>query len=103
MRRIRVDRACRKHAIKRGAGALRIDLDSVDLATVADADTLLRVNEALERLAVQDTQAALLVRLRFFVGLDYVQAAEMLGISERSAKRCWSFARAWLYRELSNE
>jgi RNA polymerase sigma factor (TIGR02999 family) len=101
MRRILVDRARRKQALKRGAGAQRIDLDRVDVAAEADADTLLRVNDALEKLAAQDAQAAQLVRLRFFVGLDYVEAAGTLGISERSAKRCWSFARTWLYRELS--
>jgi RNA polymerase sigma factor (TIGR02999 family) len=101
MRRILIDRARRKHALKRGAGAERIDLDRVDVALEADADTLIRVNEALEKLAAEDAPAAELVKLRFFVGLDYVEAAETLGISERSAKRCWSFARAWLYRELS--
>jgi RNA polymerase sigma factor (TIGR02999 family) len=101
MRRILVDRARRKQAVKRGAGAQHIDLDRVDVATEADAETLVRVNDALEKLAVQDPQAAQLVRLRFFIGLDYVEAAEALGISERTAKRCWSFARAWLYRELS--
>lgn len=101
MRRILIDRARRKHALKRGAGAERIDLDRVDVALEADADTLIRVNEALEKLAAEDAQAAQVVKLRFFVGLDYVEAAETLGISERSAKRCWNFARAWLYRELS--
>ena len=103
MRRILVDRARRKHALKRGAGAERIDLDRVDVATEADADTLIRVSEAVEKLTAQDPQAAQLVKLRFFVGLDYVEAAETLGISERSAKRCWSFARAWLFRELSRQ
>jgi DNA-directed RNA polymerase specialized sigma24 family protein len=58
------------------------------------------INEALEKLATQDPQCAELVKLRFFVGLDYAEAAQTLGISERSAKRCWTFARAWLYREL---
>jgi RNA polymerase sigma factor (TIGR02999 family) len=101
MRRILVDRARRKDALKRGAGAPHIDLDRVDIATEADPETLLRVNDALEKLAAQDAQAAQVVRLRFFVGLDYVEAAETLNISERTAKRCWSFARAWLYRELS--
>jgi RNA polymerase sigma factor (TIGR02999 family) len=101
MQRILIDRARRKHALKRGAGAERIDLDQVDVAVEADEDTLLRVNEALGMLAAQDAQAAELVKLRFFVGLGYKEAAELLGISERSAKRCWSFARAWLYRELS--
>jgi len=103
MRRILVDRARRKHALKRGGRAERLDLDAVDLATEADPDTLLRVNDALEKLALEDAPAARLVRLRFFVGLNYVEAAELLGISERSAKRCWSFARAWLYRELSQQ
>ena len=101
MRRILVERARRKHALKRGAGAERIDLDLVDVATEADADTLIRINDSMEKLAVQDAQAAQLVKLRFFVGLDYAEAAGTLGISERSAKRCWSFARAWLFRELS--
>ena len=101
MRRILIDRARRKHALKRGGGAERIDLDRVDVALEADADTLIRVNEALEKLAVEDAQAAALVKLRFFIGLDYAEASQTLGISERSAKRCWSFARAWLYRELS--
>jgi RNA polymerase sigma factor (TIGR02999 family) len=101
MRRILIDRARRKHALKRDSGAERIDLDRVDIALEADADTVIRVNEALEKLAVQDSQAAEIVKLRFFVGLDYVEAAQTLGISERTAKRCWSFARTWLYRELS--
>jgi RNA polymerase sigma factor (TIGR02999 family) len=101
MRRILIERARRKHALKRGGRAERIDLDRVDVALEADADTLVRVNEALEKLIVEDAQAAALVKLRFFVGLDYVEASQTLGISERSAKRCWSFARAWLYRELS--
>jgi RNA polymerase sigma factor (TIGR02999 family) len=101
MRRILIDHARRKHALKRGAGAQPIDLDRVDVASEADTETLIRVNEALEKLAILDPQAAQVVKLRFFVGLDYVEAAKTLGISERSAKRCWTFARVWLYRELS--
>lgn len=101
MRRILIDRARRKNALKRGSAKQLIDLDAVDVASEADADMLLRVNEALEKLAEEDGQAARLVRLRFFIGLDYTESAELLGISERSAKRCWSFARAWLYRELA--
>ena len=100
MRRILIDRARRKQALKRGARAERIDLDRVDVAIEADANSLLLINEALEKLATQDPQCAELVKLRFFVGLDYAEAAQALGISERSAKRCWTFARAWLYREL---
>jgi len=100
MRRILIDRARRKKALKRGARAAHIDLDRVDAAVEADEETLLQVNEALEKLAAQDPQSAELVKLRFFVGLDYSEAAEALGISQRTAKRCWTFARAWLYREL---
>jgi RNA polymerase sigma factor (TIGR02999 family) len=100
MRRILIDRARRKQALKRGARAVRIDLDRVDVAVEADGNSLLIIDEALEKLATKDPQSAELVKLRFFVGLDYAEAAQTLGISERSAKRCWTFARAWLYREL---
>ena len=101
MRRILIDNARRKHAAKRAAGTVRLDLDQVDVAVQADEELLLSINEALEKLSVQDPQSAELVKLRFFVGLNYEEAAQALGISERSAKRCWTFARAWLYRELS--
>jgi RNA polymerase sigma factor (TIGR02999 family) len=101
MRRILIDRARRKQSLKRGARAERLDLDRVDVAIQADEKSLLAMNEALEKLEVEDPQSAELVKLRFFVGLNYQEAAQTLGISERSAKRCWAFARAWLYRELS--
>ena len=101
MRRILIDHARRKHAQKRQAGTERLDLDNVDLAVEAGEELLLSINEALEKLARQDPQSAQLVKLRFFVGLSYEEAAKALGISERSAKRYWTFARAWLYRELS--
>lgn len=102
MRRILIDRARKKHARKRFAGIERIDLDKVDLAADADDEALLIVNEALQKLAAHDSQSAELVKLRFYLGLDYKEAADVLGISERTAKRCWSYARAWLFRELSH-
>jgi len=101
MRRILIDRARRKLSLKRGARAKCLDLDSVDVAIQADDESLLAMNDALEKLMVEDPQSAELVKLRFFVGLNYQEAAQALGISERSAKRSWAFARAWLYRELS--
>ena len=101
MRRILIEHARRKLSLKRGARAKRLDLDLVDVAIKADEESLLAMNEALEKLAIQDPQSAQLVKLRFFVGLNYDEAAQTLGISERSAKRCWTFARAWLYRALS--
>jgi RNA polymerase sigma factor (TIGR02999 family) len=101
MRRILVDHARRKHALKRGVKVHGLELDRIDVAVQTDAESLLLVNEALQKLAQRDPKAAKLVKLRFFAGLSYQEAAEALGISERSAKRSWTFARAWLYRELS--
>jgi RNA polymerase sigma factor (TIGR02999 family) len=103
MRRILIERARRKQAAKRGARAEHLDLDKVDIAATADDGTLLAVNDALEKLAREDEPCAELVKLRFFVGLDYNEAAKAMGISERTAKRYWTFARAWLYRELDAE
>jgi len=101
MRRVLVDRARSKQALKRGARPARVDLAQVDIAEEADDDVLLAVDDALGKLAKEDPQSAEVVKLRFFVGMDYREAAEALGISERSAKRHWNFARAWLYRELA--
>src|SRR5437667_8000589 len=103
MRRILIDNARRKRSLKRGAGAHRLDLDQVDVAVKADDETLLLINEALEKLAVEDPQSAELIKLRFFVGMTNEEAAQALGVSERSAKRYWTFGRAWLYREISNQ
>ena len=100
MRRILIDSARRKEAQKRGAGLQRVNLDDVDVAAKADDTTLLRLDEALEKLAREDPPSAELVKLRFFAGLTTEQAAAALGISERTARRYWVFARAWLHDEL---
>ena len=100
MRRILIERARRKSAEKRGGRWQRIDLDQVDLATDADDDTLLLVNESLDKLAEEDSKAAEIVRLRFFGGLTLEEAGRVLGVTDRTAKRYWAFARAWLYDEL---
>jgi len=103
MRRILIDKARHKRSLKRNAGAERLDLDQVDVAASADDETLLVVNDALEKLALEDPQSAELVKLRFFVGMTNEEAAHALGISERSAKRYWTFARAWLYQEIRSQ
>jgi RNA polymerase sigma factor (TIGR02999 family) len=103
MRRILIDRARSRRAEKRGGGVEHIDLDSVDIAINSDDTSLLRIDAALEKLAQEDPPAAELVRLRFFVGLKNEEAADVLNISERTAKRYWSFARAWLYDELTRD
>jgi len=100
MRRILVERARQKASLKRGGGFTRVDLDCVDLATDSNSDVLLALDEALDRYALKDPQGAELIKLRFFVGIPNHQAAAMLGIPERTAKRTWAFARAWLMREM---
>ena len=100
MRRILVDKARRKQSLKHGGGLERLDLEHLDLALAENDATVLAVNEALDRLAAEDPQCAELVKLRFFAGLSNVEAARMLGLAERTAKRTWAYARARLYEEL---
>ena len=100
MRRILVDNARRKQRPKHGGGRQRVELDTLDVAITSDDDHLLAVDEALDKLAAQDALAADLIKLRFFAGLSNVEAARLLGLPERSAKRTWAYARAWLYEEL---
>ena len=103
MRRILIDNARRKNAQKRWAGLERVDLDAAGTAICTDDTLLLRISDALETLAEEDPPSAELVKLRFFVGFTNEQAAQALGISERTAKRYWTFARAWLYDRLNHE
>jgi RNA polymerase sigma factor (TIGR02999 family) len=101
MRRILIDHARRKSARKHGGGLERVDLEQIDVPARAEDDTLLRVNESLDALAREDAQAAELVKLRFFVGLSVQDAAGVLGVTDRTARRYWRFARAWLLDALS--
>ncbi len=100
MRRILVENARRKRRLKHGGGQQRIQLDWLDVAVTTNTDHLLAVDEALDKLAAQDPLAADLIKLRFFAGLPNVGAARLLGLPERTAKRTWAYARAWLYEEL---
>ena len=103
MRRILVDNARRKRSQKRGGGLHRMDLELGNLEDGQDIGDLLAVNEALEKLAEKDPRKAKLVELRFFSGLTTQQAAEVLDVSVATAERDWTFARAWLRREMSGE
>lgn len=96
MRRILIDNARRKACEKHGGGRTKVDLDSVDLAVNATPDNLLLVNDALEQLQQHDPVKAELIKLRFFVGMTLEEAAAILGFTERTAKRYWVHARAWL-------
>ena len=101
MRRILIERARRRMAVKRGAGAAAVPLDEVEIPCPASSDDeLLAVNEALEKLAKVDARKADLVKLRYFVGMSYEEAASALGIAVPTAKQWWAYARAWLKVEL---
>jgi RNA polymerase sigma factor (sigma-70 family) len=97
MRRIIVERVRSKRRQKRGGDLKRADFDQLDLlAAGSPADDLLAIDEALEKLDIEDPQAARLVKLRFFIGLSLTEAAEALGISRTTAYEQWAYARAWL-------
>ena len=101
MRRVLIERARRRLAAKRGGGAERVDLDEIEIPSpVADDDQLLAVNEALEKFAALDPRKAELVKLRYFVGMSFDEAATALGIAVPTAKQWWAYARAWLTVEL---
>jgi RNA polymerase sigma factor (TIGR02999 family) len=100
MRRILVEKARRKRSVKHGGQHARVDLDDALLVADDPGHDLVELDEVLEQLAGADSAAAELVKLRFFAGLTGDQAAEVLGISPRSADLLWAYARAWLYAKL---
>jgi RNA polymerase sigma factor (TIGR02999 family) len=100
MRRILIDSARRKQQIRHGGGQRRVELEGLEIADDSDLQQLMDVNEALDRLAVQDSTKAEIVKLRFFGGLENQEIAELMGVSERTVERGWRFAKAWLLSEL---
>jgi len=102
MRRILIDNARRKLALRHGGGQQRVDILEQDIAPSVDDGQLLAINEVLDKLAAKDKQKADLVKLRFFVGLTIEETADILGISVATAKRYWIYARAWLHTEIKN-
>ena len=101
MRRILIARARSKSRQRRGSGTAHLDVDELEIASPAPDDQMIILNEALNRFAQLEPQQAELVKLRYFVGLTIEEAAEILGISEATAKRWWSYARAWLFNEIN--
>src|SRR5215831_1051619 len=100
MRQILTDNARRKLRARHGGGQQRVDLDDCAEAVKSQDEQVLAVDEALEKLTRLDPQRAEVVKLRYFVGLTIAEVAEVMGISEPTAKRYWAFARAWLYEEI---
>ncbi|MFL5341109.1 MAG: ECF-type sigma factor [Gemmataceae bacterium] len=101
MRRILVDRARARQALKRGGGQAQLPLEA-DLAAPEAGHDLLALDEALQRLEAEDPQAAQLVHLRFFAGLTSRDAARALDMSDRTAERVWHYARLFLFKELND-
>jgi RNA polymerase sigma factor (TIGR02999 family) len=103
MRRILVESARSKQRLKRGAGATKLPLQESLAIGVDRSHELVEIDEALTELEQHDAQAAALVKLRYFAGLEHQEAAAILGISRRAADRLWLLARTWLYRALRSE
>ncbi len=101
MGRILVDQARRKQAVRHGGDAQRQYPDLDQLSQVEQNDELLSVHEALDHLAIHDALKAELVKLRYFAGFTSDEAAELLGLTPKSAEKHWVYARAWLKQHLS--
>lgn len=103
MRRILIENARRKHRVRHGGLLRQVELSDAALATSAKSDELVALDESLDRLAVEEPRAAQLVELRYFAGLKHQEAAELLGISRRTADGLWAYARAWLLTDLRRQ
>ncbi len=100
MRRILIEHARKRTRIKRGGGHKRVPLSAVYLAEDARPEEIVSVDAAIRRLEKRDSRMAKIVRLRFFAGLSVEETAQILGLSDRSVRREWALARAWLHRQL---
>lgn len=101
MRRILVERARRKSRVRHGGNQERVDLEKVTLASEDPDETVVALNDALERLALESPQKAEIVKLRYFAGMEHAEIAKVLGVSEATIRRHWTYARAWLHADLS--
>lgn len=100
MRRILVESARQKHALRRGGDRQKLNIDLIEPAAPRISDDILALDEALEKLAQKDPMKAELIKLRYFAGLTMQQSAEALAISPATAHRYWNYARAWLHQEI---
>ncbi|MBI2946099.1 MAG: RNA polymerase subunit sigma [Verrucomicrobia bacterium] len=100
MRRILVERARRRLARKHGGGQIRMDLEGMEIPEERNPEKLLCVHEALDELAAESSVQADVVKLRFFVGMSHAEIANALGISEKTSKRYWAHAKAWLCQKI---
>ncbi|MFN0120564.1 MAG: sigma-70 family RNA polymerase sigma factor [Blastocatellia bacterium] len=103
MRRVLVDFARNRNFQKRGGGAIQVSLDDIMIGTTERSGDLVALDDALNALAQTDDRAGKVVELRFFGGLSIEETAEVLNISPETVKRDWSYAKAWLLREISGD
>lgn len=100
IRRILIDRARRKRALRHGAGQRALNVDEMEIAAPGNDQEILDVNDALDKLALQNGVEAELVKLRYFVGMTLEESAQALNISPRTADNYWAHAKAWLFTEI---
>jgi len=103
MRRILIDAARRRQAVKRSSGLPRQQIDLNQIPILERDEELLAVGDAIDKLAASDPEVAELVKLRYFAGLTIPEAAEVLGVSPRTVDSWWAYGRAWLLTELKSE
>jgi RNA polymerase sigma factor (TIGR02999 family) len=103
MRHILIERARRRLRASHGGELERVPLDEVEIAAPTDDERLLQINAALDELASVEPEKAEVVKLRFFVGLDEKETAELLGLSPRTVERYWSYAKAWLFERVGSD
>ena len=103
MRRILIERARHRSRLKHGGGQARLNIEDLELAETTPDDKVLLVDEALARLKVEDPELERIVVLKFFGGLSNAEIAETLGLATRTLDRQWAYARAWLFRYVSEQ
>jgi RNA polymerase sigma factor (TIGR02999 family) len=103
MRRILIENARRKSRLKRGGNRQRLNIDDLELAATTPDDKVLLIDEALEKLHVEDPEKARVVVLKFFGGLTNQEVAEGMGVNERTVERHWAYAKAWLFQTIRKQ
>lgn len=103
MRRILIENARRKSRLKRGGDQVRVSADQIELAATTPDEKILLINDALERLQLQDPEKAQVVVLKFFGGRTNQEVAESLGVTERTVERHWAYAKAWLFQNIRDQ
>jgi RNA polymerase sigma factor (TIGR02999 family) len=103
MRQILIDRARRKLSLKHGAHPVYVSIEDVDIADELPEERVLMIDESLQRLQAKDPELAQVVTLKFFGGLKNAEVAEMTGVTERTVQNKWTFAKAWLIKDIEKE